>query len=117
MRLALIILVVVLGLPASSYAKDWEVVRQQGMTVLVVVAKDKEAEESVYRAAIRDICKRGQFCKIMFWSNKADVPLSLPMTDKQATAQTADYVYNPKTRFDELLWNCRIVNDPSRCFD
>ncbi len=103
-------------LPSTLFAKDWEKVKTQGKMEFVVVSKEKEADEDVYIDAIRNLCKRGQFCKVMFWSDRSLVPTTWPMTDKQSDGVTVDYVHNPNNNFTQFLWNCRIVNEPSRCF-
>jgi hypothetical protein len=100
----------------SSYGKDWEMERIVGKVAMVYVSKEKENDVQVYKDAVNDLCKKGQFCMIMFWSNKKHIPTSFPMSDKQEKELNASYTFNPKTGYKKLLWNCRIVNDPSQCF-
>jgi len=76
------------------YAQDWSVAGQRGMMTFVVVAKEKEKEESVYKEVIQDLCIEGEFCKILFWSDPSDVPTSWPMSDHEKNSKVADYYYN-----------------------
>jgi hypothetical protein len=97
-------------------ADAWHLVRTQGMMKLVAVADHRKADRAAYQEAINGLCSPGQFCSIMFWTNRSVVPDSLPMTDAEAAAQTASYTKNPNTGFEQFLWSCRIKNDPSQCF-
>lgn len=105
-----------LALPHLALAADWDLIRTQGMTHMAAVSKTKEASEATYRDAIRALCKPGQHCYVMIWSDRKQVPAKLPMTDAQSAAQVASYTKNPVTGFEELLWNCRLRNDPKMCF-
>ena len=110
------IIVLSLLLPLSGHAQDWEKVKSRGMMEFVVVAKDKEADENVYLDAIKQICPQGEYCRIMFWSNRDDVPMSWPMTDTQENSMTVDYFYNANSDEVLFLWNCRFGNNTPRCF-
>ncbi len=111
-RIAVIRLVAV----PQADTSGWELLRTQGMMQFVLVAKPREADPAVYRRAIRALCKPGKHCFLLFWSDRRQVPSRMPMTDRQASAQVASYTKNPATRFEEMLWNCRIKNDPQTCF-
>ena len=103
-------------LPLESYANDWELVRTHYMLQLVAVDKEKESDKDVYRDAWRTLCTLGERCFILFWSDRDQIPLNLPMNDAQASAQVASYTRNPHTGYTKFLWNCRIRNDPENCF-
>jgi len=77
-----------------SYAQDWSVVGKRGIMTFVVVNKEREKDETVYQEAINSLSVDGDFCKILFWSNKKDVPTSWPMTKDERKAIIADYFYN-----------------------
>ena len=109
-------IVLFLLLLSAGHAQDWEKIKSRGMMEFVVVAKEKEADENVYLHAIKQICTQGEYCRIMFWSNRDDVPMSWPMTDSQEKAMTADYFYNANSDEMLLLWNCRLGKNPSQCF-
>lgn len=111
-----VITVFIVALPLESYAKDWEHVRSVRFDQFVVVDKSKEADERVYRDAARALCIPGKHCFIHFWSDRRHVPAGYPMTDAQANAMVASYTKNPTNGFEQLLWNCRIKNDPKKCF-
>lgn len=100
--------------PADT--SGWTALGGQGMMQFVLVAKAREADTVVYQRAIRALCKAGKHCYLLFWSDRREVPQRLPMTDRQASTQVASYTKNPKTGFEEMLWNCRIKNDPRSCF-
>jgi hypothetical protein len=90
----LVACVVVLFFANFLYAQDWNIAGKRGMMTFVVVAKEREKEENLYKEVIEDLCKEGEFCKIMFWSNSEDVPKSWPMTDHENNSKVADYYYN-----------------------
>jgi hypothetical protein len=99
-----------------AYAADWEKVGSRGMMEFVVIAKEHEANEKAYLDIISNICMPGEFCHVMFWTDKKDVPSSWPMTEEQKDAMTVDYFYNANSDETIFLWNCRIVDDPEKCF-
>jgi hypothetical protein len=95
---------------------EWERIGGQGQMQFVVIPQAKESDRSIYDAAITELCKPRQWCGIQFWSDRATVPASLPMTDAAAKAQTASYIYNPNTGLTQFLWACRIHPEPDECF-
>ncbi len=101
---------------SSGASQDFELVRTQGMMQLVLVNKSRESDPDVYKQAIASLCPTGDYCYLHFWSDRNSVPSAWPMTDSQVDARVASYTRNPKTGFDEMLWNCRIKNDPKVCF-
>jgi hypothetical protein len=117
--LSIAILLIALGMApeqAQSRQKDWQLVRTQGMMRLVLVARPKERDRSLYQDAIKSLCTPGEYCYVLFWSSRASIPNRIPMSDAQARAQVASYTHNPTTHFDEFLMTCRIEKDPNKCF-
>lgn len=104
---------VLLGLPVL--AADWERVRQQGMQQLVAIAKPKEGDRAVYQDAIRSLCRPGERCFILFWSDRSMVPAKLPMTDRELRAQVGSYTRNPSSGYDKLLLLCRYGRAGGDC--
>jgi hypothetical protein len=77
-----------------TYAQDWSVAGKRGIMTFVVINKEREKDETVYQEAINSICLDGEFCKILFWSNPADVPTSWPMNEGERKSKVADYFFN-----------------------
>lgn len=90
----LFIFLITLFLSTPVSAQDWFITGKRGIITFVVVTKEREKDEKTYREAINSICLNGEFCKILFWSNKKDVPTSWPMTKDERNAIIADYFYN-----------------------
>lgn len=90
----LVVCVMMLFLSNFLYAQDWSVAGKRGMMTFVVVAKEREKEESIYKEVIQDLCIDGEFCKILFWSDPGDVPTSWPMSEHEKNSKVADYYYN-----------------------
>lgn len=97
----------------------WKHVRTVGMIDMVLVDRARDKDKDVYRMAIGSVCgpklKRG-FCKVLFWSDPSMVPRSMPMTAAQVSAMRADWTYNDRASFRQLLWACDIEPDPAQCF-
>ena len=90
------ILIILISLFFSTFlhAQDWIVAGKRGIMTFVVVSKERERDESVYKEAIQSICATENYCKIMFWSNSSDVPTSWPMTEQEKNSKVADYYHN-----------------------
>lgn len=102
--------------PVKLSAQDWHLVGTRGIMNFVVVSKEREADKDVYLDAIQSICKVGENCKVIFWTSEDQVPTSWPMTDAQKESRVVDYFKEGNSEEEKFLWNCRIVNDPSKCF-
>ena len=76
------------------HAQDWIVAGKRGIMTFVVVSKERERDENVYKDAIQEICADNEYCKIMFWSDSSDVPTSWPMTEHEKNSKIADYYQN-----------------------
>lgn len=104
--------------------KAWERVGEAGYVQFVLVNKSDEANLAVYEEAIRSLCRPEGFCSLRFWSDKTEVPTSLPMTIAQNGAMTATYLHNPSAVhfykpsivLKRFRWNCRVMKT-SDCFD
>lgn len=90
----LIACVVILFFSNFLHAQDWIVAGKRGIMTFVVVSKEREKDETVYKEAIKSLCTDNDFCKIMFWSNSSDVPTSWPMTEHEKKSKVADYYHN-----------------------
>jgi hypothetical protein len=101
---------------AAQQGKSWERVSSTGQMQLVWIAKDAESDRRVYDDAISALCRPKDWCGLLFWSDRQKMPMKLPMSDAQASAQVAAYTYNPRTNFREFLLNCRINPNPNECF-
>jgi len=93
-----------------SYAQDWSVAGKRGIMTFVVINKEKEKDERIYQEAISSLSVDGDFCKILFWSNKKDVPISWPMTEDERKAIIADYFYNENSGEKKFILNIAIIN-------
>ncbi len=100
----------------ASAAPAWKYVRNIGMWQFVVVEPRVSADTGTFMQAVRAICTPGRACMVVFWSDAAAVPASMPMTHAQQQAVVARYLHNPTGVHDELLLRCR-ADEPagSRC--
>jgi hypothetical protein len=102
---------------AVSFEKEgWKHSGMLGKMDLVLIHKNKEMNQSIYRDAIKSVCAGKNWCKVLFWSNPGLIPKRFPMNDAQVKGQTASWVYNGNNGYREMLWACRIVDDPNQCF-
>jgi|GEM_PF-5625978 len=79
----------------------------------IVVAEEKNSEKEVYLDAINSVCVPYQFCHVMFWADKKDVPTAWPMTEEQMQAMTREYFYNANSNEKIFTWNCDVIDDES----
>jgi hypothetical protein len=94
----------------------WRHVRTVGQIRLVVVDASLWRDKDVYRRAASAVCRdQNNFCKVLFWSDASMVPSAIPMTDAQARAMKADWVFNGRTGW-RSIWSCEIEPDPNQCF-
>lgn len=105
-----------LGVPGGAIARDWEVVAQQGLMKFIYVDKAKERDDPTYESAINELCDPTRHCYLHFWTERQMVPRNLPMTSDQLETRSATYTWNPRSRFRQFLWNCRIEKRPESCF-
>lgn len=82
--------------------EDWKVMGSQGRMRFVLVPEEQQGSTTLYRQAIDTLCRRGEWCGLLFWSDPAMIPSGLPMSRAEADAQVASYIYNPHTAFEEL---------------
>lgn len=117
-RFSLSVLCILLGAAQvnAQSVKNWEKVATAGKFQFVWIAKAQEANKTVYEEAIQALCKPNVWCGLNFWSDRRMIPQRLPMSDAQANAQVAVFVYNPNTKHREMLWACRINPNPKECF-
>jgi len=104
------------GSAVSHRDGGWRQVRTVGQIQMVVVDASLWRDKDVYRRAANAVCRdQHNFCKVLFWSDASLVPTAMPMTDAQARAMKADWVFNGRTGW-KSLWSCDIDPDPSLCF-
>lgn len=93
----------------------WNVVGSQGARHFVTVSA-ADAGEAVYRQAAAGVCRAGQACIVMFWTDAAQTPARMPMTTEQRAAVVAQYTRNPATGHEEILLKCSPGTAPrGRC--
>jgi hypothetical protein len=100
-------------------AADWDLVRDQGVDLhFVVVANDKLKDRSVYDAAALAICgpSASRICTVSFFDAREYVPKTgSDITDEQFAHVVGEYSRNLNTKFDQLLFACKIVAG-DKCF-
>ena len=102
---------------AAAGAQGWRHVRTVGMIDMVLIEQAHDRRQATYRDAVGKICSRKpDFCKVLFWSDPAMVPRAMPMTIAQARAMRADWIFNRRSGYRQMLWACDIVPDPDQCF-
>lgn len=83
----------------------WNLTGSQGARHFVTVPA-AEASDSVYRQAAASVCRAGQACIVMFWTDPAQAASRMPLTQAQRAAQAAQYTRNPATGHEQLLLRC-----------
>ena len=82
------------------------------MWQFVVVEPTASTNAEILMQAARSICTPTKACMVVFWSDAAAIPTSMPMTRAQQKAVVARYMHNPTGVSEELLLRCR-ANDPA----
>lgn len=88
-------------------APEWRYVRNIGTWQFVVVEPTASANAEILLRAARAICTPTKACMVVFWSDAAAVPTSMPMTRAQQKAVIARYMHNPTGVSEELQLRCR----------
>jgi hypothetical protein len=94
----------------------WEKIRSVGRVDMIYIEPGRIADEEVYSSLIGSVCSEKRFCKLMAWVDKASIPYSLPMLAEQEREMVMTYSRNTSTGHSEMLFSCRIISDPKRCF-
>lgn len=55
-------------------------------------------------------CTGRTFCSVAFWTDDANAPRRLKMSNTQASARVAQLVISSRTGLSRTLWNCRVVS-------
>ena len=93
-------------------APPWQHVRNIGMRQFVVVDPASSTNAEILKQAAQAVCTPAKACVVMFWSEAAAVPTTMPMTRVQQQAVIAQYMRNPASGSEELLLRCRS-NEPT----
>lgn len=101
---------------SANAANYWKHVGKIGKMDAVLINKNQEHNQNIYRQAASSVCSDKRWCKVLFWSDPDLIPKAFPMTKAQLKGQTASWTYNEISGFKKMLWACRIVNDPEMCF-
>lgn len=83
------------------------------------VSVSREAKTaSDFETIARSKCGSSEICKVGFWYDVADMPKNIPMTEKQVSAQVAQYEWVKLTGFNRTLVKCsEFPGTPSdKCF-
>jgi Cell Wall Hydrolase len=88
--------------------------RESGTFLLAVDAK---TEPALLADMARSSCGTRDYCKVMGWTDKANLPKTLPLTDAQQAALAFSYLRNRNQNFEKALWNCKTFKraDPKQC--
>lgn len=87
------------------------------MMQFILVDKSKSQSNATYQDAIHVLCKNESICALHFWVDKRYIPINYSrMSDEEANAETAIYGRNRNTGLENFMWNCRIKNEPDKCF-
>lgn len=99
--------------PAAAAA--WQVTGGQGARHFVTVGAG-QASAAVYRQAATSVCRAGQACIVMFWTDASQAATRMPLSAAQRAALAAQYTRNPATGHEELLLKCDAGSSPKgRC--
>lgn len=115
MRTRAAVLLGLLVLTTAPAGELWRLVRIIGETHMVVVDTVSLNEDDGYWQAIRTLCAGKRACRIMFWTDEAQVPAALPLTDAQAKAKVADWLYDESTGHRQLLRAYDIATESADC--
>lgn len=81
----------------------------EGIMRFVQVDKNKATDMDTYQRAIDDLCKPGQKCQVLFWTENA--PVALPFSHEQTNSQTAYWQYNAKSDSHRLYVDCDLFGN------
>ncbi|RVU29750.1 hypothetical protein [Neptunomonas marina] len=80
----------------------YEVMKEQGAFKLVYVVPLSTKSKVPYREVANKVCAGERICIALFWDEKENVPLSMPMTDMQVATKVAHYNLNKNTGLDRV---------------
>ena len=65
----------------------------------------------------RTTCGARDYCKLLLWISREDVPARLPATPDQLESMAFSYLRDRSRAFDKALWNCSAFRraDPREC--
>lgn len=69
----------------------------------VYVEPSPSLDGEAYRGIAENICRGKRICVVMFWTDREQVPQSLPMSEDQVNAKSAHYNVNRNTGLDRLM--------------
>ena len=109
------------GAALVAALEGWRVVRSVphglGNVELVVIDKRHERDRAAYQKAVNSICEaKVDYCKVLFWTDERMVPTAMPLSDREARALRADWVFVRRTGLRQLRLACDIEPDKSKCF-
>ncbi len=83
----------------------------------LIFAADPHSDPAGLATAASAACGSNSFCKVMVWTDRRDMPTSLPVSDTQRDHMAFSYLRDPKSGTDKPLWNCAQFNrpDPGQC--
>jgi len=64
-----------------------------------------------------DVCRGRAFCKVMGWTNAADIPRGYPIPFAAQQSVAFLYIYDRASRAEIMAWNCEQFprSDPAEC--
>ena len=101
---------------APAVVRHWELIGSQGIMRMAYMEPAYARDAGEHKAAIAAICGTEDICSVIFWTDRDLVPRSLPMSDAQLAAVTAQWKFNRHTHYSQMMWPCAVVNDPKNCF-
>ncbi|WOK37140.1 cell wall hydrolase [Sphingomonas sp. C3-2] len=92
----------------------------RAMTIIdgsFIATLDQSALPESFESLARETCGTRSYCKFMGWTDSAQVPGALPLTNEAMAAMSFSYLRDEKTGFEKALWNCAQFKraEPGQC--
>ena len=99
----------VLSLASLAYAGPGYVMTgKKGIMRFVQMDEDNATDLDTYRQAIKDLCKPGVNCQVLFWTENA--PVAFPFSHEQTRSKTAYWQYHAKKGVEKLYVDCKLFD-------
>lgn len=93
---------------AAAFAS--EPVQLQGDQYAVLI--DPGANPEMLELAAREFCAGRQFCQVMGWRERENMPSAMPMVARESDTIAFNYFINRSSGAEQSMWDCRIWEGP-----
>jgi hypothetical protein len=82
------------------------------LKAMAVSGFSSDRQDALAQLAQRQ-CAGTSFCSVAIWTDAKNLPERLKMSGKQASSRIAQYVRNPHTHLERMLWDCVLLPHPA----